>query len=89
MASNRGTLMELGISPIITSSMIMQVQEKTGSFSSCRFLNRNVFNCYWLILLRRKLVSITLSICKKMAVQRLWYMHIEEEDDPHSVQGEI
>lgn len=25
MASNRGTLMELGISPIVTSSMIMQV----------------------------------------------------------------
>ena len=25
MASNRGTLMELGISPIITSGMIMQV----------------------------------------------------------------
>ncbi len=25
MASNRGTLMELGISPIVTSSLIMQV----------------------------------------------------------------
>ena len=25
LASNRGTLMELGISPLVTSSMIMQV----------------------------------------------------------------
>jgi protein transport protein SEC61 subunit alpha len=25
MASNRGTLMELGISPVVTSSMLMQV----------------------------------------------------------------
>ena len=26
MASNRGTLMELGISPIVTSGLIMQVR---------------------------------------------------------------
>ena len=31
MASNRGTLMELGISPIITSGLIMQV----GSAHTC------------------------------------------------------
>ena len=30
LASNRGTLMELGISPIITSSMIMQLLAGSG-----------------------------------------------------------
>lgn len=30
MASNRGTLMELGISPVVTSSMFMQVFANGG-----------------------------------------------------------
>ena len=30
LASNRGTLMELGISPIVTSSMIVQLFANTG-----------------------------------------------------------
>jgi len=30
LAANRGTLMELGVSPIVTSSMVVQVLINTG-----------------------------------------------------------
>lgn len=33
MASNRGTLMELGISPIVTSGMVMQLLSGSGLIS--------------------------------------------------------
>ena len=38
MASNRGTLMELGITPIVTSSLIMQVATIPSSYSLSLFL---------------------------------------------------
>jgi protein transport protein SEC61 subunit alpha len=52
LASNRGTLMELGISPIITSGMIMQVLAGTKiievdqSLKDDRTLYEGATKCY-------------------------------------------
>jgi preprotein translocase subunit SecY len=37
MASNRGTLMELGITPIISSGMVFQVRNNKSSLENAQF----------------------------------------------------
>ena len=46
LASNRGTLMELGITPIVTSGMIMQVLAGTGIITVDQSIerDRSLFN---------------------------------------------
>ena len=65
MASNRGTLMELGISPIVTSSMIMQV---SGFFE----ILHNLFCSFFFICIIFNLVSFS---CLYLI---LWFMYIME-----------
>lgn len=70
MASNRGTLMELGITPIITSGMVMQILAGAGLFTVDQGIkeDRILFNgaqkCINIMICHQTLTKLMLcSVC--------------------------
>lgn len=63
LASNRGTLMELGISPIVTAGMIMQLLAGTGllSYNQNDKKDRETFNA------AQKLLGLTITLVEAVA----------------------
>ena len=67
MASNRGTLMELGISPIVTSSLIMQLLAgakilEVGDTPKDRALFNGAQKCEWLLFVSSPLSNHTPTV---------------------------
>ena len=59
LASNKGTLMELGISPLITSNMIVELVANSKMIT----YDPSVANDKWLLQAAEKLLSIIVSFC--------------------------
>ena len=75
LASNRGTLMELGISPIVTSGLIMQLLAgakiiEVGDTPKDRALFNGAQKCKLIYYFRKKFVILTIFL-----LFSVWYGH--------------